>query len=117
MLTYPGTRKACSVCTTYAGCANSAQKAKESKSSKPAQLNALVSKTDPEGIKLTLQEQRLKCTQLEQALSEMRVELEKSSMVIDNELSNDFMKILDTADTKNNSIHEVILARTKETVY
>ena len=30
----------------------------------------------------------------------MRVELEKSSMEIDNELSNDFVKILDSADTK-----------------
>ena len=71
------------MCTTYAGCANSAQKAKESRSSKPAHLNAPVSKTDPERIKLTLQEQRLKCAQLEQALFEMRVELEKSSMEID----------------------------------
>lgn len=92
--------EACCVCTTYAGCANSAQKAKESRSSKPAHLNAPVSKTDPERIKLTLQELRLKCAQLEQALFEMRVELEKSSMEIDNELSNDFVKILDSADTK-----------------
>ena len=59
-----------------------------------------MSKTDPERIKLALQEQRLKCAQLEQALFEMRVELEKSSMEIDNELSNDFVKILDSADTK-----------------
>lgn len=88
--------EACCVCTTYAGCANSAQKAKESRSS----MNAPVSKTDPERIKLTLQEQRLKCAQLEQALFEMRVELVKSSMEIDNELSSDFVKILDSADTK-----------------
>ena len=59
-----------------------------------------MSKTDPERIKLTLQEQRLKCAQLEQALFEMRVELEKSRMEIENELSNDFLKILDSADTK-----------------
>ena len=92
--------EACCVCTTYVGCANSAQKAKESRSSKPAHLNALVSKTDPERIKLTVQEQRLKCVQLEQALFEMCVEIQKSSMEIDNELSNDFVKILDSADTK-----------------
>ena len=73
---------------------------KQSRSSKPAHLNAPVSKTDPERIKLTLQEQRLKCAQLEQALFEMRVELEKSRMEIENELSNDFVKILDSADTK-----------------
>ena len=88
------------MCTTYAGCANSAQKAKESRSSKHAHLNAPVTKTNPEWIKLTLQDQRLECAQLEQALSEMCVELEKSSMDIDNELSNDSIKILDSADTK-----------------
>ena len=88
------------MCTKYAGCANSAQEVKESRSLKPAHLNAPVSKTDPERIKLTLQEQRLKCAQLEQALIEMCVELEKASMEIDNELSNDFVKILDCANTK-----------------
>ena len=92
MLTYTGTRRSllcvhniswmCKQCTKSKG------------------MNAPVSKTDPERIKLTLQEQRLKCAQLEQALFEMRVELEKSSMEIDNELSNDFVKILDSADTK-----------------
>ena len=65
------------------------KKAKESRSSKPAHLNAPVAKTDPERIKLTLQKQRLKCAQLEQAMSEMCLELEKSSMDIVNELTTD----------------------------
>ena len=38
-----------------------ARKAKESRPMKPAHVNAPVSKTDPERIKLTLQGQRLKC--------------------------------------------------------
>ena len=63
-------------------------------------VNAPVSKTDPERIKLTLQGQRLKCAQLEQQLTEMRAELLKSSVEIDNELSNDFTQILDSAGTK-----------------
>ena len=77
-----------------------AKKAKESRSIKPAHVNAPVSKTDPERIKLviklTLQGQRLKCAQLEQQLTEMRAELLKSSVEFDSELSNDFTQILDS---------------------
>lgn len=79
---------------------------------RPAHLNTRVSKTDPEWI----QEQRLKCTQLEQALSEVCVELEKSSIEIDNELSNDFEKICESADTKITSFMK-LLARTKNAFY
>ncbi len=60
----------------------------------------LVSKTDPERIKLTLQGQRLMCPQLEQQLKEMRAELLKSSLEIDHELNDDFTQILDSAGTK-----------------
>ena len=63
-------------------------------------INAPVSKTDPERIKLTLQGQRLKCAELEQQLTEMRAELLKSSVEIDNELNDDFTQILDSAGTK-----------------
>ena len=100
LLIIQGRKVTCSVCTTYAACIDSAKKAKQCRSSKPAHLNAPVSKTHPERIKLTLQEQRLKCAQLEQALSEMRAELQKSSMEINNDLNNDCMQILDSAGTK-----------------
>ena len=100
MLIIQGQEVTCSVCTTYAACGDSAKKAKECRFSTPAHLNAPVSKTHPERIKLTLQEHRLKCAQLEQALSEMRAELRKSSIEIDNDLNNDFMRILDSAGTK-----------------
>lgn len=85
MLTYPGTRRSLFCVYNICWMCNSAEKAKESKPLKPAHMNAWVSKTDPERI----QEQRLNLTKLERALSEMRVKLEKSSMKIDNELSND----------------------------
>ena len=100
LLIIQGREVTCSVCTTYAACIDSAKKAKQCRSSKSALLNAPVSKTHPERIKLTLQEQRLKCAQLEQALSEMRAELQKSSMEINNDLNNDFMQILNSAGTK-----------------
>lgn len=59
-----------------------------------------MSKADPERIKLTLQGQWLKCTQLEQQLTEIRTELLKSSVEIDHELNDDFTQILDSAGTK-----------------
>lgn len=65
-----------------------------SKCLKPAQLNAPVSKTDPQRIKLTLQQHRLKCAQLEKELHEMHAELQKSSIEIDNELSKELITIL-----------------------
>jgi len=50
-------------------------KAKESRHLKPAHVNAPVSKTNPERLKLTLQAQRLRCAELEKDLNEMREEL------------------------------------------
>ncbi|KXJ10782.1 hypothetical protein AC249_AIPGENE21812 [Exaiptasia diaphana] len=55
-----GEEKSCSVCTMYADNVNSAKKSQECKPLKPAHLNAPVSKTDPERIKLALQGHRLK---------------------------------------------------------
>ena len=100
LLIIQGGEVTCSVCTTYATCGDSAKKVKQCRLSKPAHLNASVSKTHLVRIKLTLQGQRLKCVQLEQALSEMRSELQKLSIAINNDLNNDFMQILDYASTK-----------------
>ena len=87
----------CSVCKTHDEFQSTKAK---SKCSKPAQLNAPVSKTDPERIKLTLQQHRLKCAQLEQELQEMRAELKKSSVEVDNELSKDLIEIFDSEKSK-----------------
>ena len=76
---------------------NDPRKAKERRQSKPAHINAPVSKTDPERMKLTLQGQRLRCAELERQLNERRLELEKINKV-DHELSNDFSKILNSAN-------------------
>ena len=77
-----------------------AKKEKQRQSCKPASVKAPVSKTDPQRIKLTLQKQRIKCAELERELSAMRTELQKSSVEVDNDLSNDFVQILDSADSK-----------------
>ena len=57
--------------------------------STPAQVKALVSKTDPARIKLTLQGQRLRCAELENELNAMRKELQKNKVEVDHELSNE----------------------------
>ena len=49
----------------------------------PAKFNAPISKTSPGRIKLTLQEQRLKCQQLEDELNRMRNELSANSVAVD----------------------------------
>lgn len=90
----------CTTCKNYIVSAENARKGRESRSVKPAHVNAPVSKTDPERLKLTLQGQRLKCAQLEQRLSEMREELLKSNIEIDHELSDDFASILGSAGAK-----------------
>lgn len=75
-------------------------KAKERRLSKHANVKAPISKTDPKRIKLTLQEQRLKCAELERELNEMRGVIVKTNIEVDHELCNDFTKILDEADDK-----------------
>ena len=60
----------------YTSCIASVKKAKDRQPLKPAHLNAPVSKTDPERIKLTLQHQRLRCHELEQELNNMRQDKE-----------------------------------------
>lgn len=83
-------------CQEYLLSTSSCRKAKERRQSRPAHVNAPVSKTDPERIKLTLQGQRLRCAELERQLNEMCVELEKTNM--NHELRNDFSKILNSAN-------------------
>ena len=84
----------CCECEEFTCCAENARKLKESRSAKPAHVKAPVSKTDPERIKLILQGQRLRCAELEQELKDMKAELQKSNIEIDNELSDDFTRII-----------------------
>ena len=90
----------CTSCTDYLMCANSSSKAKARRSSKPAHVKAPVSKTDPQRLKLTLQNQRLRCAELERELKEMQDELTKTNIQVDHELSNDFTSILSNANSE-----------------
>ena len=76
--------KQCDSCYQYSHKCELSQKAKQRKLDEPAHLFSPVSQTAPERIKLTLQMQRLKCAELEQKLEEMKSEIHKSSVEVDN---------------------------------
>ena len=73
--------------------------------SEPASKYAPVTKTNPNRLRLTTQEQRqtiqkqlLKCGQLEEELQMMRKELNKNTLTIGNSLSDDLTSILSNVD-------------------
>ena len=66
----------------------------------PAKLNAPISKTSPGRLKLALQQQRLKCQQLQEELQRMRTELSTNAVPVDNELNNDLLTILDNNESE-----------------
>ena len=68
-------REQCLPCTQQAAKANKSHEIKSKNLAKPAHPNAPVSKTAPERIKLTLQEQRLRCAELERQIEEMKIEI------------------------------------------
>ena len=68
--------------------------------STPVQVQATLSKTHPARIKLTLQGQRLRCTELEHELSVMHNELQRNNAEINCELSNDLADIKTKAGSK-----------------
>ena len=65
--------------------------------SKPAKLNAPVKFTSHERLKLTLQDYRLKCKQLEE-LFKMRTAIETQSEIVETELNQDFQTIFSGCD-------------------
>ena len=88
--------KQCDSCYQYSHKCELSQKAKQRKLAEPAHLFSPVSQTAPERIKLTLQMQRLKCAELEQKLEEMKSAIHKSSVEVDNKLSQELPPFLVT---------------------
>ena len=74
------------------------QKNKLSVLNKPAKLNDPIKFTSPNRIKLTLQNNRLKCKQLEQELSNMRSAIEKHSETVRSQISEDLKKLFSACD-------------------
>ena len=84
----------CTACTEYLHASDLKARAKQRRLSEPAHIKAPVASNAPERLKLTLQMQRLKCSELEHQLEEMKEEITKSSVMVDHELSNDLTSII-----------------------
>ena len=66
----------------------------------PAKPKAPVSATHPTRLKLTLQQQRLKCSQLQKEIEEMRLAINSSSVSVDPQLDQDVKGIISTEGSK-----------------
>ena len=88
----------CCSCHQYSKKSELSHKAKQKKLAEPAHLFSPISQTAPERIKLTLQMQRFKCAELEQRLEDMKLEIQKSSVEVDHQLSQDITSILGKSD-------------------
>ena len=86
--------KKCLSCEMYDKSVRSASKVSDAKLLQPCKLKAPISATAPERVKLTLQNTRLRCTQLENEVERMRNEIKKSSVMVDSQLTNDFIDIM-----------------------
>ena len=84
----------CTACMEYGHASELKARAKNRRLSEPAHVKAPVTNTAPERLKLTLQMQRLKCAELERQLEEMKIEITKSGVLVDHELSNDVTSII-----------------------
>ena len=60
----------------------------------PAKPNAPISATHPHRLKLALQQQRLKCAQLEEELTKMRNAISSSGVALDSEFAQDVKSIM-----------------------
>ena len=61
---------------------------------RPSKRNALLSKTSPGRVTLALQQERLKCSQLEAKIKKIKQELENIYVPLDKEISEDISKIM-----------------------
>ena len=74
---------------------------KKSRVDIPAKLNVPILLTSPDRIKLTIQQQRLHCKQLESQLEKMKAAIKKFNTNLSSELSKDLISIFSGADKKN----------------
>ena len=88
----------CSLCYSSHQKSNFQKNRKVAILNQPAKLNAPIKFTSPERLKLTLQDHRLKCKQLENELSKMRVAIEKHSEPVDAKLNEDFQALFSGCD-------------------
>ena len=88
----------CKSCTDFDKVLRRISGAKSRKQNLPAKLKAPVKLTSSNRIKLTLQQHRLKCSQLESKLEKMQLALQQSSLLIDHKMGQDLIKIFSETD-------------------
>ena len=91
----------CSSCLGHGANLIYESRRKESRLKEPAKLFAPVKFTAPERIKLTLQQNRLKCKQLEEQIEEMRQSLADNSKPVDPQLNQDLCSLFSGCDEKD----------------
>ena len=95
----------CSHCTSF----EQKSKKKKEKMSKrkletlqqPAKLNAPISLTSPERLKLTIQNYRLENKELQAQVEKLKNSLDKSAVLVSDELSSDLKSIMSHTDQKH----------------
>ena len=88
----------CEICKSVEKLASKVSIAKTKRLRIPAKPKAPVSLKSPDRIKLTLQDQRLTCAQLQRKIADMAIEFKKSSFAVDHEFSGDLIQIFSNAD-------------------
>ncbi len=86
-------KEQCDSCAAFEKKLQWQRKGKERNLSIPAKPNAPISTTAPEKIKLTLQQQRLKCAQLEERIKEMDAEMKASAVQVSDDLGKDLSEL------------------------
>ena len=97
-LLFLSTENTCKICEKENIKFKTEVNSKKASLAKPAHLNAPVKFTSPKRIKLTLQQKRLQCKQLEQQISAMKKALDNEGQRISPERSNDFHKLFSESD-------------------
>ena len=88
----------CSFCCSSLQIFISKKNRKISIINQPAKLNAPIKFTSPERLKLTIQDHRLKCKQLEAELSKMRLAIEQQGEMVDSKFNEDFQTLFSGCD-------------------
>ena len=86
---------------------------KQKVQSTAAKKKAPIYITNPQRIKLTLREQRLKCNQLQEEIYVMKNEINKNNYSIDNGLTQDFIRIISNSKYKMTPFMELFWQQQK----
>ena len=88
-------KEQCDSCAAFEKKLQWQRKSKERNLAIPAKPNAPISTTAPGKIKLTLQQHRLKCAQLEERIKEMDAELKASAVQVSDDLGKDLSELFE----------------------